>query len=103
MICDQKNQLDKQKNWLIIGWIFSTYFLLEITSGLSGDRKSIGTLATIIFCLFLWIGMAKNNPGRFKGWLEMFYCDNKPIINIADNTMQHDRIKHIEVDRHFIK
>ena len=31
------------------------------------------------------------------------YCDNKSAISIAHNPMQHDRTKHIEVDRHFIK
>ena len=31
------------------------------------------------------------------------YCDNKSAINIAHNLVQHDRTKHIEVDRHFIK
>ena len=31
------------------------------------------------------------------------YCDNKATINIAHNLVQHDRIKHVEVDRHFIK
>ncbi|XP_059627255.1 TMV resistance protein N-like [Cornus florida] len=31
------------------------------------------------------------------------YCDNKSAISIAANPVQHDRIKHIEVDRHFIR
>ena len=31
------------------------------------------------------------------------YCDNKATINISNNPIQHDRIKHIEIDRHFIK
>ena len=31
------------------------------------------------------------------------YCDNKLAINIAHNPIQHDRTKHIEIDRHFIK
>ena len=31
------------------------------------------------------------------------YCDNKAAISIAHNPVQHDRTKHIEVDRHFIK
>jgi len=31
------------------------------------------------------------------------YCDNKCAISIAHNPVQHDRTKHIEVDRHFIK
>ncbi|RVW95742.1 hypothetical protein CK203_031568 [Vitis vinifera] len=32
------------------------------------------------------------------------YFDNKEAaINITHNTLQHDRTKHVEVDRHFIK
>ena len=31
------------------------------------------------------------------------FCDNKTAIEIAHNPMQHDRTKHVEVDRHFIK
>lgn len=33
----------------------------------------------------------------------MKFFDNKFAINIAHNSMQHDRIKHIEVDWCFIK
>ncbi|KAL6327175.1 hypothetical protein AAG906_015214 [Vitis piasezkii] len=31
------------------------------------------------------------------------YCDNKATISISHNPVQHDKTKHIEVDRHFIK
>jgi len=31
------------------------------------------------------------------------YCENKAAISIVHNLVQHDRTKHIEVDRHFIK
>ena len=31
------------------------------------------------------------------------YCDNKAAITIAHNAVHHDRIKHVEIDRHFIK
>lgn len=31
------------------------------------------------------------------------YIDNKVTINIAHNPVQHDRAKHVEIDRHFIK
>lgn len=33
-----------------------------------------------------------------------FYCDNnKSAIIIVHNPVQHDKTKHIEVDKHFIK
>ena len=31
------------------------------------------------------------------------FCDNKAVIAIAQNPVQHDRTKHVEVDRHYIK
>lgn len=31
------------------------------------------------------------------------YCDNQAAISIAHNPVHHDRTKHVEVDRHFIK
>ncbi|KAA0057485.1 putative mitochondrial protein [Cucumis melo var. makuwa] len=31
------------------------------------------------------------------------FCDNNVAINIANNPVQHDRTKHVEIDRHFIK
>ena len=31
------------------------------------------------------------------------FCDNKAAVSIAHNPVLHDRTKHVEVDRHFIK
>ena len=31
------------------------------------------------------------------------YCDDKAIISIAQNLVQHDWTEHVEVYRHFIK
>jgi hypothetical protein len=30
-------------------------------------------------------------------------CDNQASVSISNNPVQHDRTKHVEVDRHFIK
>ena len=37
-----------------------------------------------------------------KGPCDLF-CDNKADISISGNPVQHDRTKHVEFDRHFIK
>ena len=34
--------------------------------------------------------------------MDLFF-DNKTTIDISRNPVQHDRTKHVEVDRHFIK
>jgi len=30
-------------------------------------------------------------------------CDNKASISISENSVQHDKTKHVEVDKHFMK
>ncbi|WVZ24536.1 hypothetical protein V8G54_003080 [Vigna mungo] len=54
-------------------------------------------------CELLWLKIILEDL-RIK-WDEpmRLYCDNKSAISIAHNPVQHDRNKHIEVDRHFIK
>ncbi|RDX80420.1 putative mitochondrial protein, partial [Mucuna pruriens] len=62
------------------------------------DRRS-----TFRYCKFLGGNLVtwrskKQNVGRIK-----FFCDNNSAISIAHNLVQHDRVKYIEIDRHFIK
>ncbi|PRQ39952.1 putative RNA-directed DNA polymerase [Rosa chinensis] len=54
-------------------------------------------------CVMLWIRNVLKDLG-FKLKKPMnFHCDSKSTIEIAHNHVQHDRTKHVEVDRHFIK
>ena len=39
---------------------------------------------------------------KVKGPMKL-YSDNKSAINITHNPVQHDWMKHVEIDRHFIK
>jgi hypothetical protein len=50
----------------------------------------------------LWLQRLLLELGLLKNKI-MLYCDNKASINIANNPIQHDRIKHMKIDRHFIK
>ena len=54
-------------------------------------------------CELLWLKIILDDLKiKWNGPMKL-YCDNKSAINIAHNPVQHDRTKHVEVDRHFIK
>ena len=54
-------------------------------------------------CELLWLKRLLDEIG-FAPTSEMnLFCDNKAAIDISHNLVQHDRTKHVEVDRHFIK
>ncbi|KAK8945162.1 hypothetical protein KSP39_PZI008022 [Platanthera zijinensis] len=54
-------------------------------------------------CEGLWLRALLSDLGLVEEGSIRLYCDNKSAISIAHNPVQHDRTKHIEVDRHFIK
>ena len=54
-------------------------------------------------CDMLWIkNLLQDLKVKEEGTMEL-YCDDRSAINIADNPVQNDRTKHIEVERYFIK
>ncbi|CAN6689009.1 unnamed protein product [Malus baccata var. baccata] len=54
-------------------------------------------------CELLWLKTLLRDLGfKPKGAMKL-HCDNKAAIEIAHNPVQHDRTKHVEIDRHFIK
>jgi hypothetical protein len=46
----------------------------------------------------LLIDLKLDQETQMKLW-----CDNQSAISIASNSVQHDRTKHVEIDRFFIK
>ena len=53
-------------------------------------------------CELLWIKRVLEDLKEANLPLKLF-CDNKTAISISQNPVQHDRKKHIEIDRYFIK
>ena len=54
-------------------------------------------------CELLWLEkLLRDLRFKPKGAMNL-HCDNKAAIEIAHNPVQHDRTKHVEIDRHFIK
>lgn len=54
-------------------------------------------------CELLWLRRLLIEIGFASHSAMNIFCDNKSAIEIAHNPVQHDRTKHVEVDRHFIK
>ena len=51
----------------------------------------------------LWIRLLLTELGLALATPMKLHCDSKAAIAIAHDPVQHDRTKHIEIDRHFIK
>ena len=54
-------------------------------------------------CEGLWLQKLLEEPHITVELPIKLYCDNKAAISISHNPVQHDKTKHIEVDKHFIK
>ena len=58
---------------------------------------------SLAICELMWLkGLLRELEVNLENPMRL-YCDNKVAINIAHNVVQHDRTKHIKIDRHFIK
>jgi hypothetical protein len=54
-------------------------------------------------CELMWLKILLSELRLFDGAPMCLYCDNQAAVNIVHNPVHHDRTKHIEIDRHFIK
>ena len=54
-------------------------------------------------CEGIWLGRMLEELGIRNSGSMTLLCDNKAVIEIAKNPAHHDRTKHIDIDRHFIK
>lgn len=54
-------------------------------------------------CELLWLKILLKELGYDFNDPMRLYCDNKAAIKIPRNPIQHERAKHVEVDRYFIK
>lgn len=54
-------------------------------------------------CELLWLRGLLTEVGFPPDSTMNLFCDNKAAIDISHNPIQHDRTKHVEIDRHFIK
>ena len=68
----------------------------------SSDESMFRGMAYSV-CELLWIKWIMQDLGLNYPKPMMLYCDNNAAIAIANDPVQYDKTKHVEVDRHFIK
>ena len=54
-------------------------------------------------CELMWLKILLTELQLYDGIPPQLYCDNQAAINMVNNHVHHDRTKHIEIDRHFIR
>ncbi|CAL9028751.1 unnamed protein product [Prunus brigantina] len=54
-------------------------------------------------CELIWLKRLLTELGYRPTFGMNLFCDNKAAIAIAHNPIQHNRTKHVEVDRNYIK
>lgn len=54
-------------------------------------------------CEGLWLRMLLKELGMSIEGPIGAHCDNKAAIAISHNPVHHDRMKYVEIDRHFVK
>jgi hypothetical protein len=54
-------------------------------------------------CEIIWVRNLLSELKLMRKGPSKLHCDNKSAINIANNPVQHDKTKHVEIDRFFIK
>ncbi len=54
-------------------------------------------------CELMWLKLLLTELNLYDGASLHLYCDNQATINIINNPVHHDRTKHIEIDRYFIR
>ena len=73
----------------------------QVVARSSGEAEFRGM--TVGICELLWIRSLLKDIGYEQKVAMKLYCDNKSAIEIANNPGQHDRTKHVKINRHFIK
>jgi hypothetical protein len=57
----------------------------------------------LALCEMMWLKGMLKELRLLKNEAMLLHCDSVAAINIANNSVQFDRTKHVEIDRFFIK
>ncbi|KAL0559387.1 hypothetical protein IC582_003996 [Cucumis melo] len=73
--------------------------IVVVRSSIEAEYRAM----SLRICEEIWLQKVLSDLHQECETLLKLFCDNKAAISIANNLVQHDRTKHVEIDRHFIK
>ncbi|GJS14014.1 putative RNA-directed DNA polymerase [Tanacetum coccineum] len=73
----------------------------KVVSRSSAEAKFQGMVHGV--CELIWIKRVLKDLGLNLTSPMQLHCDNQAVVKIANNPVQHNTTKHVEIDRHFIK
>ena len=82
----------------LVTWRIKKQKVVALSSAEAESRGIVKRITEI-----LWVRKLLGELGCHQTQASLLYCDNKAAISISENPVQHDRTKHVEIDRHFIK
>jgi hypothetical protein len=82
----------------LISWKSKKQSVVARSTAEAEYRAMTLSVAKLLWLRALLVEFEMDQGGKMKLW-----CDSKSAISIANNPVQHDRTKHVEIDRFFIK
>jgi len=82
----------------LISWKNKKQFIISQSSTKAEHRAMTSTTKEIVWLYWLLVDMRV-----FLSHLTHMYCDNQSFIQIAHNSIFHERTKHIEIDCHLTR
>ncbi|CAO2822882.1 unnamed protein product [Amaranthus hypochondriacus] len=73
----------------------------SIVARSSGEAEYRAMALTI--CEVMWLKKLFKDLGLKHTGITTLYCDNKAALAIASNLVHHERMKHVDIDYHFIR
>ncbi|WRX26838.1 Reverse transcriptase [Theobroma cacao] len=82
---------------MLVSWSSKKQNLVALSTA-KAEYVSLGNC----YAQILWIKQQLKDYGMSMNNIPI-YCDNKSVINISKNPVQHSRTKHIEIRHHFVR
>jgi hypothetical protein len=81
----------------LVTWMSKKHNVVVLSSAEAEFRGMVKEACELLWLRKILAELGMNPKNEMK-----LYCDNKMAIGISHNLIQHNRTKHLEIDRHFI-